>query len=98
MHSSPIPSASFAPTASLENQVKILAGILTVFYWSTMIEPRKPIRFFQVNARKTDLIESSTIVETPGFTHRQRPGLDHIHVYPGPSRAAQWSVSCSMKA
>lgn len=30
-----------------------------------MIEPRKPIRFFQVNARKTDPIESSTIVETP---------------------------------
>ena len=64
MHSSPILSASSAPTASLENQVNPRYD-LTVFYWSTMIEPRKPIRFFQVNARKTDLIEGSTIVETP---------------------------------
>jgi FdhD protein len=30
-----------------------------------MIEPRKPIRYFQVDARKTEAIESSTIVETP---------------------------------
>jgi FdhD protein len=30
-----------------------------------MIEPRKPIRYFQVDARKTDAIESHTIVETP---------------------------------
>jgi FdhD protein len=30
-----------------------------------MTEPRKPIRYFQVDARKTDAIESNTIVETP---------------------------------
>jgi len=30
-----------------------------------MIEPRKPIRYFQVDTRKTDTIESNTIVETP---------------------------------
>jgi FdhD protein len=30
-----------------------------------MIEPRKPIRYFQVDHRKTDAIESNTIVETP---------------------------------
>jgi FdhD protein len=30
-----------------------------------MIEPRKPIRYFQVDARKTDAIEGNTIVETP---------------------------------
>jgi FdhD protein len=30
-----------------------------------MIEPRKPIHYFQVDARKTDAIESHTIVETP---------------------------------
>jgi FdhD protein len=30
-----------------------------------MLEPRKPIRYFQVDARKNDAIESNTIVETP---------------------------------
>ena len=30
-----------------------------------MIEPHKPIRYFQVDAHKTDTIESHTIVETP---------------------------------
>jgi FdhD protein len=30
-----------------------------------MLEPRKPIHYFQVDARKTDAIEGNTIVETP---------------------------------
>ena len=30
-----------------------------------MIEPRKPIHYFQIDTRKTDTIEGSTIVETP---------------------------------
>jgi len=30
-----------------------------------MIEPRKPIRYFQIDTRKTDAIDSHTIVETP---------------------------------
>lgn len=30
-----------------------------------MLEPRKPIRYFQVDARKAEVIESNTIVETP---------------------------------
>jgi FdhD protein len=30
-----------------------------------MIEPRKPIRYFQINARKTEEIQGNTIVETP---------------------------------
>jgi len=30
-----------------------------------MIEPRKPIHFFQVGAKKTDSLKGSTIVETP---------------------------------
>jgi len=38
---------------------------LPVNDWSKMIEPRDPIRYYQVDAHKTDLIESHTIVETP---------------------------------
>ena len=30
-----------------------------------MIEPRKPIHYFQIDTRKTEAIDSSTIVETP---------------------------------
>ena len=30
-----------------------------------MIEPRKPIRYFQIDARKNDVLEGSTIVEFP---------------------------------
>ena len=30
-----------------------------------MIEPRKPIHYFQVNSRKYEEIEANTIVETP---------------------------------
>lgn len=30
-----------------------------------MIEPRKPIRYFQVDSRKSEAIEANTIVETP---------------------------------
>ena len=52
-----------------------------------MLEPRKPIQYFQIDSAETKTIDSHTIVETPVSLTVNGEAVGFVHVHARPARS-----------